>query len=410
MLERVDLARGARRRAAGRGCRARRPRPPSRRRTPRRAPSRRGGTRARPPRSSSASVVRLRDPDRRAEPRRLDEDGVAVGFSTASPGRSVSCAATGMPLSRSTSLKRSLSMASADAAHAGADVRRRRPARAGPAPCRPRRRARAGSGRTTSTAAERRRASRPRPATGSVSAAPAPAAASRTPARSSCSAFERPASVAADLDREHVVARRVERRDDRAPRRRRETSCSLERPPASMRDAEPGHGVGRRSVGRRCVVVSVVSPPGRRRDELPDRDRHGRALPGACASPTGSCASTRPVLGRVGDVLQLRRTTLKPALGQLLGGLLARAGRVTSGTVAGRRALRDGQRRSSSPSAPGARRADPARSPCLRGPFESTSTGVTTKPSAWRSSLAGVDTARRRPFGTVTGARPRERR
>ena len=46
------------------------------RRTPRRAPSRRGGTRARP-RRQLALVVRLRDADRGAEPGRLDEDRVA---------------------------------------------------------------------------------------------------------------------------------------------------------------------------------------------------------------------------------------------------------------------------------------------------------------------------------------------
>ena len=66
--------------------------------------------------ASSRVVVRLRDSDRRAEPGRLHEHRVGERRSEArSPVRSVMFRATGMPLSRSTDLKRSLSIASAEA-------------------------------------------------------------------------------------------------------------------------------------------------------------------------------------------------------------------------------------------------------------------------------------------------------
>ena len=60
-------------------------------------------------------VARLRDPDRRAEPRRLDEDGVAERVLAARrPWRSVTFRVTGIPRSRITALNRSLSMQSAE--------------------------------------------------------------------------------------------------------------------------------------------------------------------------------------------------------------------------------------------------------------------------------------------------------
>ena len=62
--------------AAASGCRARRPRPRSRPRTPRSGSSRRGGASATASASASQRAGDLRDPDGRAEPRRLDEDGV----------------------------------------------------------------------------------------------------------------------------------------------------------------------------------------------------------------------------------------------------------------------------------------------------------------------------------------------
>ena len=112
-------ARRSRRRPtrSGRGFRARRTRPRRRRRPPRSAPCRRGGARARRRRRARSSSCTFEMPT--DEPRRAgftNTGYVEAGASSASPSRSVTLRATGIPRSRSTALKRSLSMHSADAA------------------------------------------------------------------------------------------------------------------------------------------------------------------------------------------------------------------------------------------------------------------------------------------------------
>ena len=109
--------RAARRSAAARGCRARRTRP-RRRRTNSSTSTFSSCRRA----SATAGaelglVVHLRDADRRAEPRGLHEHRVAERVLDRSRrAGSRGARATGMPLSRITFLKRSLSIASAEAA------------------------------------------------------------------------------------------------------------------------------------------------------------------------------------------------------------------------------------------------------------------------------------------------------
>ena len=85
-------------------------------RTPRRAPSRRGGARARPPaRARSRRAPSRCRPTTRAAPASRTPDS-RTGSRRGRRAGSRGARATGMPLSRITFLKRSLSIASADAA------------------------------------------------------------------------------------------------------------------------------------------------------------------------------------------------------------------------------------------------------------------------------------------------------
>ena len=217
------------------------------------------------------AVVCLRDPDRRAEPRRLDEDGIAERvLGAAAPSRSVMLRVTGIRWSRITALKRSLSMQSAEAAMPGADVRNVGHLEQPLQPRRPRRTARAGSaGRPR----PRRGWPRPRPTCPERAAADAVARHGRRPALRAAARTgwpERPAAVAADLDRDHLVARRVEGvRSPSAPRRARSRARTSGRPSGRRRGGgslagrasrrRSASGVGRwRSAVARSSAGSVV--------------------------------------------------------------------------------------------------------------------------------------------------------
>ena len=170
--------------------------------------------------------------------------------------------------------------------HARADVGRRRAARAGPGPCRPRRTARAGPGRPTS-----------------APSSPRAGAQRELLARRAHHVPSR-----AELDPRDLVARRGA--GPRAPRPPSQRDLVLGRAPA---------GRGRRPSRRRprvAAVAGVVVPPSGLSVgvELPDDDRHRRALLGLLP-PAGSCSMTMPSSSGASTSLALRSTS-KPAARQ----------------------------------------------------------------------------------------------
>ena len=140
---------------------------------------------------------------------------------------------TGMPWSRSTALKTSLSMQSAEASTPaptyGTPASSSSPCTVPSSPNGP-----CSTGNTTSTSESVVATSLPGSRAGQL----------RPPGRA-----ELPAAVAADLDREHVVARRLERAHD--ARRRRDRDRVLARPAAEDHGDAAAHGV--------VVVVVVVA-------------------------------------------------------------------------------------------------------------------------------------------------------
>ena len=252
-------------------------------------------------------VVGLRDADRRAEPRRLDEaPGSRTALRGSSPARSVTLRVTGMPLSRSTDLKRSLSMQSAEAVTPGptygdvgqleqalhrpvlaeravqhreddVDVAERRGHRAVGQP------RELAAGRRPSSSRARRRAERPAPARSISIAHDVQPAAPRAPRRR-C-APRRPTPRARSSGRPRAPRRGGGSRRRRRASARRRWSC--------------------RSVVSSCVVVGRV-PVGSVSigvlTSLPDEERHRRALLERPARRV--LREHEAVLARVGDVLR----------------------------------------------------------------------------------------------------------
>ena len=223
-------------------------------------------------------VVRLRDPDRRAEPRGLDEHRVAERVLGRVAGAQRDVARDRDALVAHHRLEQVL-------VHAERRGRTPAPTYGTPAissspctvPSSPKGPWRIGS--TTSTSPSVAMTPPDEAGTGSVSAAGPfrQAVGAGTLARGA--GPERPASVAADLDRDHLVAVRIERLDHRPGRRERDLVLATSGRPSARRRAgasgcesdRVGDRVGdrrlrRRGVGRQssavgsvgCVVVSTV--------------------------------------------------------------------------------------------------------------------------------------------------------
>ena len=235
----------------------------------------------------------LRDPDRRAEPRRLHEHRVAERVLDRVAGPQSDVSGDGDPLRRASLLEEVLVHAERRrGARPGRRTGRSR-ARGGPAPSRPRRTARGGSaGRRRTPRAWR--ASRA-VGTGSVSRA-APGAARGRPWRGGSSQRpSRPISIVV-----HVVALGVERRDD-GRAEASEISCSLDRPPASTATRRRGLTVRGVAVVSVSVVVSVVT---RRRHVPPRRRSSPTSRPRPGVWPSGICEIDEPVERLVVGVLR----------------------------------------------------------------------------------------------------------
>ena len=215
-------------------------------------------------------VVRLRDPDRRAEPRRLDEDGVAerVLDVVAEPQRHVA-------RDRDAAVaQHRLEQVLVHAERRGGDARRRRRgrrrARAGPGRCRPRRTGPCSTGRTTSTAPSAS-AGFESASTGSVSAIPPCNRLSL--GASSAQRPSRPIAIVVVSYRSGSSAASTERADAS------EISCSLERPPATTATRNAASAHSSRAAARSGRRRSRPSCPARRRcrprDPVRARGRRG---------------------------------------------------------------------------------------------------------------------------------------
>ena len=346
-------------------------------------------------------VVRLRDADRRAEPRRLDEDRVAVrGVAARRRRASVTLRVTGMPWSRRTDLKRSLSMQSAEAVTPGADVRDARELE-----------------QPLHGAVLAERPVQHREDDVDAARAPLRRRGPRQPLRA-CPARAPPPSdhapVAVDLDGDHVQPEAGERVGDAA--RRRDRDLVLARAAAREdRDAAPAQGgvgdvgaVGRscrRRRRRRCSRVGRSSLRRRRAHELPDDERHGRALLRAGRSAGPARARGRPGSGRSRPASTT--ADLKPASFRSCSAS-ASASPVTSGTSAVAGPFETVTVTFEPCADARARRPGPGRSPCPFGSSESASTRTTAKPGPW-SALARSRTARRRRRAPTACCRPARR-
>ena len=226
--------------------------------------------------------------------------------------------------------------------HAPGRRTRRRRARRGPEPSRPRRTGRGGSGARRRPRRALRARSRPGPGASPRSSSDGSSAAAV--ARRQC-----PAAVAADLDRPHVVALRVECRDDGGGGRQRDlvlarpASCEHRQPYA------PAHGVGggvapsaEPSGGSPSAAsaggAGVTSGGGTNSPTVSVTTESGSA----CVPPAGSCDMTRPssasssVSCRTIDTRKPAARERRPRVGDRLEGDV--------GNSHGLRAARDGER------------------------------------------------------------------
>ena len=219
---------------------------------------------------------------------------------------------------------------------------------------------------------------------------------------------ERPAPVAVDLDRRRRRSRAGSSAGDAARPTRRETSCSLERPPESTATrrltAARGGGVG--DVGRRrrgrSSWRSVRGRVSAAAHELADGERHRRPL---LDRPAGRVLREHEaVLARVGDV-RVTTVDLKPASSQRRSRVGERHARDVG--TRRRRALRD-----ASPSTFERCTLRPAGGSCAtRCPFasfESASTRATVKPAPWSALAALRRTAGRRRSAPPPASAPFE--